>query len=631
MIELANDRWFPIVNLAIATGAATLWYLTSGRVGWPLVVAILVPWLMRIAAGQFPFRRSRFDSLLLVFGITAVVGTFTAYNRDLAVGKFWILLGAMAVYFAIASVSRRDAWLVAGAVGPVGALLAIYFVMSNNWRQWPADIALFNRVGSAWMSVRPSFPLPVLHPNTLGGMMALLLPFIIAFGIYAWQKRHVRWIQLAVVSGAITVGGLIFTSSIGAWIALTVGLGFWVTWEISGRLRRMLPFSQKIVFSVLALILLVTCILLVSSALGTGAGQEDSATRLGLARQTLFLIEDFALTGSGLATFPALYAQYIQVTPAFFAAYSNLYFDIWLEQGFLAFAAVLIMMVGSFWLLFKRSAFMDKKPTVLPAPPVIIESGEAKPMRRRRRKNKNVSEMVLFRWAAFVSLVVMVLHGLIDDALYSDQASPLLFFVPAMVILVTRRRESAAVVPLVARRWRWAIGLGVTAVLLVGLFVSFRQTVQAQWYANLGALELARIELVGWPTNQWDTGENLERFEVASSLFEQALAIDAQNKTAHHRLGLIAMVQRDYETAVGHLERAAAQSTAHRGIAKSLGYSYTWTSQFDQAVQTLAIIPESRAEMAVYSNWWERLDRPDLATKAGEMMAILENVTILNP
>ncbi|VAW33699.1 hypothetical protein MNBD_CHLOROFLEXI01-4407, partial [hydrothermal vent metagenome] len=232
MIELAEDRWFPLVNLSLATGAGTLWYLTSGRIGWPLLVAILVPWMMRIAAGYFPFRRSRFGGLLLLFGITAVIGTFTAYDSRLAQGKFWILLGAMAIYFAIISVSRRDVWRLAGAAGPLGASLAIYFVMSNNWRQWPAEIGLFNRIGGLWMSLRPSLPLPVLHPNTLAGMMALLLPFNIAFGIYAWRQRQIRWLQLSIISGIITLGGLLFSSSIGAWLAVTVGLGIWFLWEM---------------------------------------------------------------------------------------------------------------------------------------------------------------------------------------------------------------------------------------------------------------------------------------------------------------------------------------------------------------------------------------------------------------
>jgi tetratricopeptide (TPR) repeat protein len=629
MIELANDRWFPIVNLTLATGAAMLWYLTSGRIGWLLLVVILVPWALRIAAGHFPFRRSRFDGWLVIFGMTAVIGTLTAYNSEAAAGKFWTLLGAMAVYFAIVTVSRRDAWLLTGATGPVGALLAIYFVVSNNWRQWPAEIPLFNQIGAAWMSVRPSFPLPVLHPNTLGGMMALLLPFTLAFGIYAWRQRRIRWVQLAVVSGGITAGGLLFTSSIGAWLALVLSLGCWFTWEASGRLRKKLPFSQKAIFGGAIAMLLLLGLLLLLFVLGAGVGQEASATRLGLAQQTLFLIEDFALTGSGLATFPALYAQYIRVTPAFFVAYSNFYLDIWLEQGLFAFVAVLVILGGSFWLLFKCSAFQagKTKSEEIPATGEIIETQR----KRKKRKKLLPQEMSLFQWAAFSSLAVMALHGLIDDALYGGQASPLLFFAPAMVILVTRRRESAAVEPAAVRRRRWALGVGATAVLLIALFWGFRQKAQAQWYANLGALELARVELIGWPTNRWDTGTELERFDKAANLFERALTVDAHNRTANQRKGMIAMVGRDYETAVIYLEQAEAVSSTHRGIAKSLGYSYVWRSQFDEAVQTLAHISESRSEMAIYSGWWQRQNRPDLAAKAREIVAILENAPILMP
>jgi hypothetical protein len=82
---------------------------------------------------------------------------------------------------------------------------------------------------------------------------------------------------------------------------------------------------------------------------------------------------------------------------------------------------------------------------------------------------------------------------------------------------------------------------------------------------------------------------------------------------------------------VTHLEQAEGVAAAHRGVAKSLGYSYVWQGQFDEAVDTLVLISESRAEMAVYSNWWQRQNRADLAAKANEMVAILEKATILMP
>ncbi|WP_420643973.1 O-antigen ligase family protein [Candidatus Leptofilum sp.] len=625
MIELANDRWFPVINTVLALATASLWYFTSGRIGWPLVVAILVPWGLRIAAGHFPYRRSRFDGWLFLFGITAVFSTFTAYSSEIAAGKFWIIVGAMAVFFAIISVSRRDVWLLAGASGPAGALIAIYFVMSNSWRQWPADIGLFNRIGLAWMSIRPSFPLPVLHPNTLAGMMALLFPFTIAFAFFAWRKRKIRWLQLAGVSGAITAGGLVITSSLGAWLALAVGLSVWGLWWASNQLQKRTPFSQKIIFAVLMGLLLIAGAFVLRTILGSGLGQEDSNTRLSLAQQTFFLIQDFVLTGSGLGSFPALYAQYAQVTPSFFAAYSNFYLDIWLEQGFLALVAMLLLLGNSFWMLFKRSAFRRQAPPKEPTAETILATAVPQPKRRRRRKREvQANELVWFQWATFVSLVVMVLHGLIDDALYGNLASPLLFFAPAMAIVVTRRRSDKAP-PDTVRRKRWAVGLGTIAIILVALFFNFRQTVQAQWYANLGALELARVELMDWPTNQWDNGENLERFEPAIARFEQALMVDPQNRTANHRLGVIALVKRDFGTAVSYLERAHEQNQNYRGIVKSLGYGYVWHGQPDEAEQTLMVIPEARTEMNIYSSWWERQNRPDLAAKANEILIELGN------
>ena len=142
---------------------------------------------------------------------------------------------------------------------------------------------------------------------------------------------------------------------------------------------------------------------------------------------------------------------------------------------------------------------------------------------------------------------------------------------------------------------------------------------------------MARAELVGWPTNQWDSGGDLGRFDQATALLERSLALDPNNRTANHRLGLIAMVGREYETAVAFLETAVMETPEHRGIVKSVGYSHVWLGDFDQALVYLRDISESQAEMTIYSNWWNRQNRPDLASKASEMVAILENVTLFNP
>ena len=79
------------------------------------------------------------------------------------------------------------------------------------------------------------------------------------------------------------------------------------------------------------------------------------------------------------------------------------------------------------------------------------------------------------------------------------------------------------------------------------------------------------------------------------------------------------MLNRDYETAVFHLEAAHQIDPDHRGIEKNLGYSYVWLGEYDKAMPLLADIPETYQEMDEYSRWWLQQERPDLANRAAEM------------
>jgi Flp pilus assembly protein TadD len=110
----------------------------------------------------------------------------------------------------------------------------------------------------------------------------------------------------------------------------------------------------------------------------------------------------------------------------------------------------------------------------------------------------------------------------------------------------------------------------------------------------------------------------------AEALFNKALEHDPANRTAHHRLGLISMLRQDFEAAVADLEPALAADPAHRGIRKSLGYSYAWNGELDRAYPLLVALPEVTDEMAVYLWWWGTQGRPDLAGHAIAMEDLLE-------
>jgi tetratricopeptide (TPR) repeat protein len=330
-------------------------------------------------------------------------------------------------------------------------------------------------------------------------------------------------------------------------------------------------------------------------------GVANGVSRLDLARNTLDLIADFPFTGGGLGAFAGLYSRYIMALSVFLFSYShNLFLDVALEQGVFGFLALMSILGGSAWLLIARSQH---------AP----EGGEG-----------------LLRWAIFASLVVVSLHGLIDDALYANRGTPLLFLLAGMAVAVAHpspqkdEGNDGVLGHALTRSWKTrATALAVVAALATASAVyAFRQSLLANGYANLGAARMARVELAGWhdeAINEFGA----QGLDPAAAWFHQALGWNPGNRTAHHRLGLIALRQRDFQTAAAHLQAAHRSDVEHRGVRKVLGYTYVWLGQLDRARTLLASIPEAETDMGVYAWWWGTQGRDDLASQAEQMANLL--------
>jgi tetratricopeptide (TPR) repeat protein len=238
----------------------------------------------------------------------------------------------------------------------------------------------------------------------------------------------------------------------------------------------------------------------------------------------------------------------------------------------------------------------------------------------RHRNSWSRRELYLFRWAAFVSILVMALHGLTDDALYGGQGTPFLFLGMGMAVVVSRRRSRRKPV-ITWTRQKFLVG-GTAVLIALVLVLLFHRPLLARWYANVGAGQMARVDLAVWPSNNWGGFHSEMAYDPAMRQFDRALAYDPDNRTAQHRLGLIAMKTGDYATAVSQLETAYRLSPDHRGIRKSLGYSYVWLGEFDQALDILTPISELPMEMAGFQAWWINRDQPELSDNAEKMGAI---------
>ncbi len=612
--SLVYDRWFALAALGCAGVSAAWWYLQP-QMGWRPLLLALAPWLIRLAAGLAPFQTTSLDLPLALFLATAAGSLWLSYNQQAAWAKYWLLIAAVLIFYALAAQPWRNLWTLAVLLGLLGLATALYFLLTHDWQLYPAKVAAVNRAGLRWMAVRPALNLDPIHPNVAAGLIEVLIPFPLAVGLRGWRRRERRRTNLAaIVFGGIVVGflllTLLMTTSRGSWIALGIALGLWLLWGLSRAVASQLRQRPGVIFGFSFMALAVVALVFVATYPGGPLalanrlpGPPNAGSRVEIVSNTLRLVGDFSFIGAGLGAFPGAYSQYILMLPTFILGHSHdLFLDVTFEQGPLGLLALIIVLGGSLWLLY-----------------------------RQRLGEKRPRHWSLLRWAVASSLVAMILHGMIDDPLYGSRAALFLFLLPGMAVAVTRlngweekrkRQRRSASSPAATRPA--LVGAAVILVAIVILFLINDRAILADWYANLGAVEMARVELADWPTNEWDDGRNVAALAPAEALFNQALALDPENRTAHHRLGLIAMLRRDFATAIAHLETAYRLDPNHRGLRKALGYSYAWVGEFDKALTPLQPITEARQEMNIYTWWWAAQGRSDLAERAAVMETRLE-------
>lgn len=610
-----NDR-FSLVVLASAGVAGVLWYVRP-QLGWlPLLIA-LAPWLVRAAAGLFLFQPTPLDLPMALFLATAAGGMWLSYDQPAAQAKYWLIIGAVLIFYALVGQPWRNLWFLAGVLTLFGVGVACYFFLTHDWQAQPVRIGFFNQLIMRWVAIRPSLPLDPIHPNVAAGLAAMVIPFPAAIGLRGVRSRmpwlnRVPAILFAAATGAFLFFTLLVTTSRGALLATGVAFVLWLLWKGSQVVASRRHVDPRLLYAVtLTFSITVGLILFLTFPNGPEAlinrlpGPSNVDSRVGLIRDTSHLIDDFSLFGAGLGSFPGLYSQYALILPSFVLGHShNLLLDVTLEQGpvgVLAFAAVF---GGSLLLLAQ------------------FQTGD-----------RRIRHLSLLRWAIGSSLIILLLHGLIDDPLYGSRAVLFLFLIPGMAVAVVRLNGwDNKKIQKRRRKQRhysvrfYAAGAAVVLILVLIFTIVNRNTIRSAWYANLGAVEMARVELADWPTDKWDDGRNVALLAPSAALFEKALAFNPNNVTAHYRLGLIAMLRRDYETAITYLDRAYHIDPTNRGVIKTLGYSYAWVGDFDQALVNLRRFREARQEMNVYVTWWTTQGRPDLSEFAATMEEHLQTV-----
>jgi len=448
--------WLPYLDVACAITAGVLWYASSQW--WPLLIA-LAPWVIRFALTRRLTRRTPFDVPIALFLLTAVVGVWVAFDREAAWARFWLILGGVLIFYALANAesagslaekqARCSSDLRVWFLALFGAAAAVIFVLTNDWQASATKIGFLTRLGQALQAPLPRLPGPQANANIAGAILAMLLPFA---GLAAVQARRNLMdaprakragsrpvlprqgsspprgergpafpllrpaglagcaglaLGLGVASLILVAFGLVMTASRGAWVAVLGALLLAGAWLVAGRLCRGSPARRR---RILAgwLGLGLVAILVVATAwpgaigalLGALPGPSAVGSRTELWRNGLTLVRDYPFTGLGLDGFMMAYSTYVMLLHVGFAPHAhNLYLDVAIEQGLPA--LLLLLAMGA---LFFRAFWRE----------------QTRPEAPGRR-----GQMA----AAALSLLVILLHGLVDDPLYKSRAV-LFLFVP---------------------------------------------------------------------------------------------------------------------------------------------------------------------------------------------------------
>jgi hypothetical protein len=588
-----ENRWFPLADLLIVLGSGAIWYFRP-EFGWKILLIALLPWLVRLLAGRRPIRFTAFDVPILIFVITTLVGASVAYDQSGSWAKFWIILAAVLFYYALAGQPRENTWIIVEALTVLGVVISIAFLLVFDWQAHPVKLEVINRIGRAWMAVRPSLAFPSIRDEDIvSNILLVLSPFPILFFIHAFSHRQKNpWLLIiALVSIFVFCLGLGMAATMQAVIFGCAGLLIVFWWGLNSWLdQRGTDLARKAFLILSGLIIILALFLLIRFPDSVLHFVRDIPqfsrfeNRFVVIDNTLHLTKDFLFTGGGLGSFPGLYSLYILGIPNLFISHgSNIFLQMAEEHGVIGSIAYLSIVVGGVFIFLQRLYKIDI--------------------------DKNKLYLVYLSMLGYAALLVV---GMFDAILYNGLSIFLIFIIPGFAVFTLfqpQRKDYSYFYP---------ISIFLACVFL--FLSSFGGKLPASYYANLGAIKMAQLDLTGWTFDEFITPQDSDQYGEAAKSFERALRLDPENQTANYRLGLLAYRDFDYQISRPYLEKALSADPGNRGIIKKLGYNHVWLGNVDEAEKYLEEIPEAGTELENFSLWWGTQNRNDLSDYASQMV-----------
>jgi hypothetical protein len=529
------------------------------------------------------------DIPLALFLLTAGIGLWASYDRDgswavfshpIGWQKLWGMFLAVLLYYAVATskTSVARCWA-AGALAGLGALVAVIFIATHDWTAESAKWEPIAQLGKMVQVFLPSLPGGILNPNVSAGIIAPLLP--LSLGLVAKARGRERgnarlWIVWGLTTGCVMTLGLVLTASRGAWAGLGGGTILAVTWWLAGKQsqgkRRLAIWAA---LTLLAGLVGGLVLVLVPTLRATILNSYTVTNRLSVFSQAALLVRDYPFTGCGLGNFALVHSTYVLLIHVPILSHAHaLLLNVAVEQGIFGALVVVVMWIGAGWLGLQE----------------LAQAKEPRPMLA----------------AALLSLVVLITHSLVDDALYSSRGV-LLLWAPAGAIVAALPRHKLE--RSLLRRW---LALAVVATFSLGLVILLAgRTLAAAWNTNLGAVAQTKVELQAYDYKHFDkpTLDQIRQWKdlsVAEGYFARALAFNPGQATARTRRAAIALGRRQYRQALLHAQAAWDAGQRDRVTRLLLGDALVATGQAERAAEMVRGLAwaEGRLEGQAWYRYW---------------------------
>ena len=588
---------FQYIELTIVALAGAIWYLFPQAGVWPLLLLLLV------AAGRFLVygslgRRTDFDIPLLLFLVSAVIAVWSAYDQNTAWSKFWLVVGGIAIYYAFAHWSQLEipgtAEQQALMLSLLGAAVAAYFMVTHNWEQFPGKVHFLELIGRSLQAPLPDFPGHRLHPNVAGGILAMTVPFACASIMLTRANSHRPWFFVSVIT-LLAIGlGLLLTSSRGAWIGLLAALGIVIWSKITARLTPDPKMHRYLLFGGLAGFLMISALALLVFPGGAERivqllpNTYTGSSRYDLLRNSLPLVSDYPFIGAGLGGYMMLYSTYSYLLHVGYSVHShNVYIDVMIEQGILAIISLVWM-----WYLMAKAVWHSIGPKSEGL------SGD--------QHNPQVSKEIdagkrIVLWAASLSLITVLVHGLVDDAFYGSRALlllflPLAFAVPILALFPRATKKESL------RKIIIAMGI-----LLVVLLI-WRRPLTSLAYSNYAAVTQSKAELSEYSWPEWPIQDAVRRKQDLSpsiDAYEKALEIYPGNASAARRLGQIELSLGNYAADLGNLKLAYEITPWDNATRQLLGEAYLVNGELESGKELWKTVNNEEQQLAARVFWYD--------------------------